>query len=104
MAAAALLVDYTLTVAVSAAAAIDNLVSVLPGLVPGRIALAVGAVLLVMVVNLRGRHEAGWSAMLPVYGFVVVIGVLVVVGLVRWAGGEAPVAPAPATRWTDRPT
>ena len=45
-----------------------------------------------MVVNLRGRHEAGWSAMLPVYAFVVVVGVLVVTGLVRWAGGDSPVA------------
>jgi len=92
VAAAALLVDYTLTVAVSAAAAIDALVSVLPALASARIPLAVGAVLLVMVVNLRGRQEAGWSAMLPVYGFVVVIGVLVVTGLVRWAGGDTPVA------------
>lgn len=92
VAAAALLVDYTLTVAVSAAAAIDNLVSVLPVLDSGRIPLAVGAVLLVMVVNLRGRREAGWSAMVPVYGFVVVIGALVVTGLLRWAVGDSPVA------------
>jgi amino acid transporter len=92
VAAAALLVDYTLTVAVSAAAATDNLVSAMPWLASGRIPLAVGAVVLVMVVNLRGRHEAGWSAMLPVYGFVVVVGVLVVTGLVRWAGGDTPVA------------
>lgn len=92
VAAAALLVDYTLTVAVSAAAAIDNLVSVLPVLDSGRIPLAVGAVLLVMMVNLRGRHEAGWSAMLPVYAFVLVVTALVVTGLVRWAGGDPPVA------------
>ncbi|MFC3687719.1 APC family permease [Aquipuribacter hungaricus] len=92
VAAAALLVDYTLTVAVSAAAAIDNLVSVLPTLDSARIPLAVAAVLLVMVVNLRGRHEAGWSAMVPVYAFVVVIGVLVVTGLVRWASGDTPTA------------
>jgi amino acid transporter len=92
VAAAALLVDYTLTVAVSVAAAVDNLVSALPVLVDARIPLAVAAVLLVMVVNLRGRREAGWSAMVPVYGFVLVIAVLVVVGLVRWAGGDPPVA------------
>jgi amino acid transporter len=92
VAAASLLVDYTLTVAVSAAAAIDNLVSVLPGLDGARIPLAVGAVLLVMVINLRGRREAGWSAMLPVYGFVLVIGALVATGLVRWATGDTPVA------------
>ena len=92
VAAAALLVDYTLTVAVSAAAATDTLVSVLPALATARLPLAIGAVLLVMVVNLRGRHGAGWSAMLPVYGFVVVVGVLVVTGLLRWAGGDPPVA------------
>lgn len=92
VAASSLLVDYTLTVAVSTAAAVDNLVSVAPGLVEGRVPLAVGAVLLVVVVNLRGRREAGWAAMLPVYGFVLVIGALVVTGLVRWAGGDVPQA------------
>lgn len=90
VAAGSLLVDYTLTVAVSAAAAIDNLVSVAPALVGARIPLAVAAVLLVMVVNLRGRREAGWSAMLPVYGFVAMTAVLVATGLARWATGDAP--------------
>ncbi|WP_336924101.1 APC family permease [Aquipuribacter sp. SD81] len=92
VAAASLLVDYVLTVAVSVAAAVDNLVSALPMLGDGRIPLAVAGVLLVMTVNLRGRREAGWSAMVPVYGFVLVVAVLVVVGLVRWAAGDPPVA------------
>ena len=94
VAAAALLVDYILTVAVSIAAAVDNLVSVLPGLSVARLPLAAFGVLLVMTINLRGRREAGWSAMLPVYGFVLVVGTLVVVGLARWAAGDAPVAPS----------
>ncbi|MFC5379737.1 APC family permease [Aquipuribacter nitratireducens] len=92
VAAASLLVDYTLTVAVAVAAAVDNLVSALPVLDDGRIPLAVASVLVVAAVNLRGRREAGWSAMVPVYGFVLAVAVLVTVGLVRWAGGEGPVA------------
>lgn len=94
VAAGSLLVDYVLTVAVSVAAAVDNLVSVLPGLSVARLPLAALGVVLVMTVNLRGRREAGWSAMLPVYGFVLVIAALVVTGLARWAAGDAPVAPS----------
>ena len=56
--AAALLVDYVLTVAVSVASGVDNIISALPGAQPGRVELAVGFVILIVIVNLRGVREA----------------------------------------------
>ena len=59
--AAALLVDYVLTVAVSVASGVDNIISALPGLDPLRIELAVGFVILIILVNLRGVREASFA-------------------------------------------
>jgi amino acid transporter len=92
--AAALTLDYVLTVAVSTAAAAQTVVGVLPALQGYELLLAIAGVLLVMLVNLRGRREAGWAAMVPVYGFVLVVGVTVAVGLVRAGLGDAPRAPS----------
>ena len=58
--AAALLVDYILTVAVSVASGVDNIISALPGLDPGRVELAVGFVVLIILVpagRARGIHR-----------------------------------------------
>ncbi len=92
VAAAALIVDYTLTVAVSVSAAVGTLVALAPGAAPARVPLALGAVGLVMLVNLRGRRESGLFAALPVYGFVAVVAVLVATGLIQAALGSPPVA------------
>ncbi|MGF1647256.1 MAG: APC family permease [Kineosporiaceae bacterium] len=92
--AASLTVDYVLTVAVSTAAAAQTVVGVLPALRGYELILAIAAVLLVMLVNLRGRREAGWAAMVPVYGFVLVVAVTVAVGLVRAGLGDTPRAPS----------
>jgi amino acid transporter len=88
--ASALGVDYVLTVAVSAAAAAQTVSGLAPATADYAVLVAVAAVLLVMVINLRGRREAGWAAMLPVYGFVSVVGIMLVVGFVRTAAGDAP--------------
>ncbi|MFM9701257.1 amino acid permease, partial [Streptomyces europaeiscabiei] len=56
--AAALLVDYVLTVAVSVASGVDNIISALPELNPFRVEIAVGFVILIVIVNLRGVREA----------------------------------------------
>ena len=78
---AALLIDYTLTVAVSVSAGVAALTSAVPVLYPYRVVLGVGLVVLVAVANLRGIRESGrvfavWSylfiagyALLMVYGF-----------------------------------
>ncbi|WP_243847405.1 APC family permease [Microbacterium ulmi] len=90
--AAALLVDYVLTVAVSVASGVDNIISAIPSLDPVRVELAVGFVVLVVIVNLRGVREASRAFAIPTYVFIGSVGVMIVVGLVRWALGDPPVA------------
>ncbi len=90
--AASLMVDYVMTVAVSVAAGVDNLVSAVPVLYAWRVALAVGLVVLLATMNLRGVRESGRLFAVPTYLFVVGILVLVAVGLARTVLGSAPVA------------
>ncbi|GGO61897.1 amino acid transporter [Microbacterium nanhaiense] len=90
--AAALLVDYVLTVAVSVASGVDNIISALPQLAPWRIELAIAFVVIIVVVNLRGVREASFAFAIPTYVFVASVAVMIVTGLVRTALGDAPVA------------
>ena len=90
--AAALLVDYVLTVAVSVASGVDNIISAIPGLDPFRVELAVGFVILIIVVNLRGVREASLVFAIPTYVFIGSVGIMIVTGLVRTFLGDAPVA------------
>jgi amino acid transporter len=90
--ASALLVDYVLTVAVSVASGVDNIISALPDLNPWRVELAVGFVLLLMAVNLRGVRESSKAFAVPTYLFIASVFVMIVVGLIRTAFGDAPVA------------
>jgi len=93
-AAAALLIDYTLTVAVSIAAGVDAIVSAVPGLAPERLVLALGFVVLVTLANLRGVREAGSLFALPTYVFISVMLVMVVWGLTQCALSRCPQAPS----------
>jgi amino acid transporter len=90
--AAALLVDYVLTVAVSVASGVDNIISAVPGLDPFRVELAVGFVILIIIVNLRGVREASLVFAIPTYVFIASVGVMIVTGLIRTFLGDAPVA------------
>ncbi|WP_460775450.1 APC family permease [Microbacterium sp. GXF7504] len=90
--ASALLVDYILTVAVSVASGVDNIISALPMLAPWRVELAVGFVVLLVVVNLRGVREASRAFALPTYLFIGSVAVMVAVGVIRWLLGDPPVA------------
>ncbi|ARZ66422.1 DNA-binding protein [Streptomyces albireticuli] len=90
--AASLLVDYVMTVAVSVASGVDNIISAFPSWNEHRTALAVGFVVLLAAVNLRGLRESGRAFAAPTYLFVTGIAVLCATGLVRWAAGDAPVA------------
>ncbi len=90
--ASALLVDYILTVAVSVASGVDNIISALPGLNPWRVELAVGFVVLIIVVNLRGVREASQAFAIPTYVFIASVTIMIVTGLVRWGLGDTPVA------------
>ena len=90
--AAALLVDYVLTVAVSVASGVDNIISALPELNPFRVEIAVGYVVLIVIVNLRGVREASSVFAIPTYLFIGSVGIMIVVGLGRALFGDVPVA------------
>nr|WP_306184738.1 MULTISPECIES: APC family permease [unclassified Streptomyces] len=90
--AAALLVDYVMTVAVSVASGVDNVISALPSLAGHRVLLALGFVALLTAVNLRGVRESGRAFAAPTYLFIGAVLIMVVTGLIRWALGAAPVA------------
>ncbi|HYI51526.1 MAG TPA: APC family permease [Microbacterium sp.] len=90
--AAALLVDYVLTVAVSVASGVDNIISALPFLDAGRVELAVGFVVVIILVNLRGVREASLLFAIPTYVFIGSVAVMIVVGLIRTIAGDPPVA------------
>jgi len=91
-AAAALLIDYVLTVSVSAAAGIHALTSALPGLHPYRVVLCVVAIVVIAVGNLRGVRESGRLFAAPTYFFVVSILGMVGYGLIAAAFGWLPEA------------
>src|SRR3978361_359309 len=88
VAASALLVDYVLTVAVSVVAGVAAITSAFPALVPHAVALSLAFVVLLTVVNLRGVKDAGRAFAVPTYGFVAIIGVLLVVAGIRLAAGQ----------------
>ena len=90
VAAAALLTDYVLTVAVSVSSGIFNLASAFPVLADWTVPLIVGCILLVMAVNLRGVRESGSIFALPTYIFIVSVLLLVAMGLARTALGQPP--------------
>ena len=94
--ASALLIDYVLTVAVSVAAGVDNIISAFRGLDDHRVALALGLVAFLTAVNLRGVKESGKAFAIPTYGFVVGVLGMVAYGLFRSATGNAPVAESAA--------
>ena len=82
-AAAALSVDYVLTVSVSIAAGVLAIVSAFPGLDPYRIELALAFIALITVANLRGLSESGTLFAIPTYGFLLSFGGLLIYGFVR---------------------
>jgi amino acid transporter len=96
VAAAALMVDYLTTVAVSITAGVEAVIAFAPGLDAFRVPLDVGLILLLMFVNLRGTREAGGLFVIPTYVFVGSLGLLIAWGLVRLTiGGGLPQLPSP---------
>jgi amino acid transporter len=87
VAGAALLMDYILTVAVSISSGVAQIVSAYPNLDPYRVHLAVSAVLLIMLINLRGVKESGTAFAIPTYFFVTMMFITVVIGLFRYFTG-----------------
>jgi len=88
IAAVALLIDYTVTVAVQTAAGTDGLVSAFPQLSPYVVEITVGVILLLLYGNLRGIKEAGKFFAFPTYFFIASLAFVVVTGYVKEALGQ----------------
>jgi amino acid transporter len=91
VAAAALLIDYVVTVAVQCAAGTVAVVSAIPVLGPYSLEITVAVVLLMCFANLRGLREAGARFALPTYAFVAMVSLTIVVGVARQLFGNLPV-------------
>lgn len=89
---ATMLTALVFTIAVAVAAAVDNLISAFPALDGSRIPIAVGTIVVLGVLNLRGLRPGGVVFAVPTYLFVVSIVALLVWGLASAATGDTPVA------------
>ena len=81
--AAALLLDYVMTVAVSIASGTDNLISAFPELAPHRVEIAIGFLFLIFGINLRGIRESGFSFAIPTYVFISTVFLMIGTGLYK---------------------
>jgi amino acid transporter len=99
----ALLISYTLTVAVSISAGVAAITSALPSLHPFRVWFGIAFVALLMLGNLRGIRESGSIFAVPTYLFILSVAVLVFLGVFRsLTGGDVPVnAPRDAVSATE---
>ena len=88
-AAAALLIDYTLTVAVSIAAGVSAITSAIPALHVNRVVLSLGFIAMLMMGNLRGLRESTKLFGVPVYAFVGVMFALIIAGAYQVLAGTA---------------
>lgn len=88
IAAAALLTDYILTVSVSIASGVAQLVSAFPALYDLRVPLAIVFILFIMLVNLRGVKESGAAFAVPTYFFIAVMVITIFTGLWRLITGS----------------
>ena len=100
---AALLTDYILTVAVSISSGVAQITSAFPDLYHIRVEIAVGLVLFVMLINLRGVKESGMAFAIPTYFFVITMFITVLYGFFRYFTGslgvvvDPPALAVPAT-------
>jgi amino acid transporter len=90
VAAAALLVDYVMTVAVSVVAGVDAITSAAPSFSDHAVALSVGFVVLLLVANLRGVKESGKIFAIPTYLFVAMTYLMFLVAAIKAGSGALP--------------
>ncbi len=95
IAAAALLVDYVLTVSVSVTAGVAALTSAFAVLYPYRVIIGLLLVATIMILNMRGVRESGTVFAIPTYMFILVILGTIGIGLVRWVSLGMPPAHPP---------
>jgi amino acid transporter len=96
VAAAALLVDYVLTVAVSVAAGVAAITSALPGLATHKVVLGVVFVAAIALANIRGVRESGRIFAVPTYFFIGSFSFMLLAGAYRMMTGSLPPAGPPA--------
>jgi amino acid transporter len=89
VAASALLIDYTLTVAVSTSSAVEQIVSAVPGVAPFAVFVGVGAIALLTIGNLRGLREAGNIFAVPTYLFLGGALTMIVLGVIQVLSGDS---------------
>jgi len=90
IAAAALLIDYVVTVAVQCAAGTVAVVSAIPALGPYNLEITIAVILVMCFLNLRGLQEAGRPFAIPAYFFVSMTLLMIVVGIVKAVFGDLP--------------
>jgi amino acid transporter len=101
VAAAGLMTDYILTVAVSVASGLEAITSAIPSLSPDAVPIGVGVIVVLLAGNLRGVRQAGLLFAAPTYVFIVAIFVLVAVGLIDSAGRGFHPTPRPPLTATE---
>ncbi len=90
VAGAALVVDYTLTVAVSIAAGVASLTSAFPRLSPYTVAICLGVLAVITLLNLRGLGDSARAFLLPTFMFIVGLLAIIAVGLIHPLGLHSP--------------
>jgi amino acid transporter len=83
VAAAALLIDYVVTVAIQPAAGTVAVVSAIPALRPYSLEIMVAAVLVFCIANLRGLRQSGRAFAIATYSFVIMLTLMIVTGIIR---------------------
>ena len=86
VAGAALIVDYTLTVAVSIAAGVGSLTSAFPSLSPYTVAICLGILAIITLLNLRGLGDSARAFLLPTFMFIIGLLAVIAVGLIHPLG------------------
>jgi amino acid transporter len=90
LAGASLVVDYTLTVAVSIAAGVASLTSAFPGLTSATVPICLLILAVIMVLNLRGLADAARGFLLPTAVFIIGLLVVIVIGMIHPLALHAP--------------
>ena len=94
--AAALIVDYILTVAVSISASTMAIVAAVPSLAHYAVLISVACIILITIVNLRGMRESSKIFGIPTYAFIFSMGIMIAIGLFRlFSGTLVPIAYTP---------
>ena len=104
VAAGSILVDYVLTVAVSAAAGVAAITSALPALYDLRVPIALAVIFVLVIGNLRGVRETGTIFSAPTYIYIICIGGLIAYGIYRLITGTLPEYTPPSGWVPEAPT